>query len=625
MIKVSDAWKAAHKQMLLPESFVEISMNVGDAAVSGSVSSTNTASFANSSDIINAERKTAGELYTLLEQNRWLLDGSQEIAPNTSSLSTNTRYVSSNGSASTVTINLSSTGSSIPGVTITWSREYNEYATAFTVTAKNGSTVLGSVTVTNNKSVVSTLDMPISGYRTLVITISEWSIPDHRHRIDSVKFGQMLVFDKNQIISYTHEMSGNPLGTELSRNAIEFEVDNSDGRWNMLNPSGLAKYLYERQRLVVHYGLQLDSGIEWVQAGVFYLSEWKAPANGMTATFIARDAIEFMLNTTYSRTSCEAKTGVILYDYVGFYRTKDEVFSWDEDEKLLVWGEKPIYEVTRNTSVSIYEISLETYGPHEKTLCRTEYGWTDFSEIRCLSNMELWSDVANAVTASSLRNGTKLCFGNKLKTVRGPVLIPETPISQFLQQCAAASGYTIWQTADGEIHMHTPTFVLGDYAIAKSISYSHPEMELAKPLKTLRFSRYNVCGDSSDFEEYSVNSSGEDVSVDCPYLWDDSTHRSLADKYINWWNSREIVSGEFRADPRLELFDVVVVESKYGEITPVAITDLKYSYTGSFQATYTGKKIPTAMLGTTHDAGIYWEIGGGIIEDEIIEEEVEEV
>lgn len=615
MIEVSNAWKEAHKQMLLPESFVEISLEISDVTVSGTVSGSNVASFANASSIINADKKTVSEPYITLEHNRWLLDGSKTVAPADSSLTTNTRYVSADDSSDTVTITLDSAGETIPGVTITWSTEYNEYATAFTVTAKNDSTTLKTVTVTNNDSVVSTVDMSVSGYTSLEITISEWSVPDHRPRIDSVKFGLMLVFDKNQIISYTHELNGDPLGTELSRNTINFEVDNSDGRWNILNPSSLTKYLYEQQRLTVHYGLQLDSGVEWIQAGVFYLSEWKAPANGITATFVARDAIDFMLNTNYSRSYCEGSTiGV-----TRFYKTKEEIFIiYNDDPKTVTWGENPVYQTSTSISIEIYEVAHETYAAYESMVYRTQYGWMAGENLHASTFKQMLPDVKSAIAVSSLPNGTKLCLGSRFNTTRSPVLISEVPVSQFLQQCAASHGYAIWQTSDGKIHVHTPDFLAaGDYAIGKNISYSHPEMELSKPLKNIKFSLYNVCGDTSGHKEYSVGSSGDSIWVDCPYIWDGGSHDFLSNKYKLWWKNREVVSGEFRADPRLELFDTVTVESTYGKITPVVITNLKYTYNGSFRATYVGKKVDSQLINLAGDNEVHWTISDG----EVLEEE----
>ena len=51
----------------------------------------------------------------------------------------------------------------------------------------------------------------------------------------------------------------------------------------------------ERQEVKSRYGLRLDDGsIEWINGGTFYMSEWYAKQNGLTADFSARDLLEFM-------------------------------------------------------------------------------------------------------------------------------------------------------------------------------------------------------------------------------------------------------------------------------------------------------------------------------------------
>ena len=53
--------------------------------------------------------------------------------------------------------------------------------------------------------------------------------------------------------------------------------------------------------------------------------------------------------------------------------------------------------------------------------------------------------------------------------------------------------------------------------------------------------------------------------------------------------TRKTVSGEFRADPRLELYDIVRVEDRYSRLVNVAITNIKYEFNGSFRGSYTGR------------------------------------
>ena len=79
-----------------------------------------------------------------------------------------------------------------------------------------------------------------------------------------------------------------PIYSELEQSDIEIyklkEVED-----------GMAKYLMARQEVKSKYGLKVNDGsIEWIKGGTFYLSEWNAKQNGMSADFTARDLLEFM-------------------------------------------------------------------------------------------------------------------------------------------------------------------------------------------------------------------------------------------------------------------------------------------------------------------------------------------
>ena len=608
MIEVSNAWKEAHKQSLLPESFVEISMDVVDTDVSASVYGYGVYSESNSTDVVNADKRTNNEPYAWLEHNLWVLDGSRGIAPNKEATGTNTRLITDVGCI--VEFALRSPGKEVPGITITWSSQYDEYATDFTVEIfkRDGEAGLIRIlekTVTNNTNLVSFVDMPSSEYHLVKITVNEWSLPDHRCRIDSVKFGQILVFDKNQIINYTHDMSGSPLGTEVTRNLIEFEVDNVDGRWDLLNPNGIAKYLCEQQRISVHYGLQTNSNVEWVQAGVFFLSEWKTSPNGLTATFTAGDVIEFFQNTNYSRVS---QTGTVTSE-ISAYKTKDDVWP----------GENPVATIPGGASVEVYEMSVQYttgYGDDPEDpgwmRYRTEYGWVNADYVT-LTTQLLIDDLPRSI--AKLPKGISVSYvQGYISTAYAPVSLGTMSVSEFIQKCVASSGYTFWQRANGTLVMRSPATQLSDYVISTNVSYAYPKIELSRPLKEVEIVYHYRHHPDTKSKIYPVADTGERITVDAPYVWWDlkQHQENLANKYINWWNKRGIISGEFRADPRLELFDAVAVESEYGVIAPVMITQLTYTYNGSFRATYTGKVMDDTIV-------------ANIDEDEVIEEVVEGV
>ena len=84
MQTVSDKWKEAHKQNILSESFVEISLDIADTdALADGVPQDNGAVYiSNSSAITDGTDKTPLP-YCTLEQNIWCLDGSRKAIPDT--------------------------------------------------------------------------------------------------------------------------------------------------------------------------------------------------------------------------------------------------------------------------------------------------------------------------------------------------------------------------------------------------------------------------------------------------------------------------------------------------------------------------------------------------------------
>jgi hypothetical protein len=521
MISVSDAWKEIHKQPLLPETFVEISVGVTDVGVEDelTVTGTNEAMFSRSRFSVKNTSSTTPPKYATLEHNLWALDGSRTVVPSSGTYAT-PGYVSQDDSLGGVSMVLDEVRqTTIPGLTITWSSEYGEYATDFKVEAKNGDTVVATTTVTGNTSNVTEVVLELTNYDSLTITILGWSEPKHRARIDFISFGHVMVFTKNDIFSYTHEQYGDLNSAELPKNSITFTLDNSDGRWNPSNPTGLARYLSERQRVIVRYGLDVNGVTEWIKAGTFYLSEWRTPSNGMEASFSARDSFEFLIN-----------------------------------------DKSPALRGKISALVNVVALSLP-------------------------------ADVVVNIDSA---------LDDYIVTELG-----EDTQAELIQMGANATRCIIRHDRDGNVNIEPLNLAQTDYVIASALSYTHPEVTLSKPLREVSV-RY---GEEADDTHYnlSVGNSGERQTVENPFIVSEDQAVLVAEWVRDTMKNRKTVTGEFRADPRLDLFDIVAVESKYGVITPVAITNIQYSYTGAFRASYTGRvlvnenknTLGTFVLGTS--------------------------
>ena len=500
MIQASPAWLAAHEQNVLPETFVEIAYGVVDyeAQRSMSISAGDEAIFSNSGNI--AETNVAPRYYATLEHNLWLLDGTRNIY-DFSFGRDNIGYASDDGRPASVQLTFPRvTTTVIPGITITWSSEYNEYPTSFTVTARRGSTIVASKTFTGNTNVTTVADIELSGYDSILIETHDWFLPNRRHRIDGVVVGVGITFTKRDLMSFSHECEGDLCSGTIPKNSISFSLDNSTGIWNPDNPQGAVKYLAERQKLTVRYGMNVGDDIEWVEAGTFYLSEWDTPPGGMEARFVARDIFEYMTNVPYPA-------------------------GLDGDLQTFI-----------EYAFDLAEVPADFQYYTSQTLSRFE-----------------------AVTEES------------------------RTAAEIVQMCANSCGCIMKQDRLGRLHI-TPLVKEGSgFTIQRRVSLSEPEVVLSKPLKIISI-------DYGDDSHYSVNvtSSGETQTVSNPMITTAEQCGLVVEAVRNALITRKTVKGDFRADPRLDLFDIVTVESKYGDIYPVALTYIKYDYNGSFWATYSG-------------------------------------
>lgn len=305
MVEVSDKWKEKFNETLVPESFVEITCGITEPGINkkATIVTSPAAPFSTFHNIALSDNASISR-YSTGEPNLTVLDGSCSIVPSSPPYGT-TGFLSAeifdDSSHPVIRLELPSENkSSIPGVSICWSTAFNEYATDFSVSAYLGAKKLKTVTVNGNKSIRSDVEVELSGFDAVELEVLKWCLPDRRVRVEQVKIGRYLVFDKTKILSYSHSSARDPISGQLSQESISFSLDNSDRTWDSVNPQGIYKYIYERQPVTVRYGMDVDGKAEWVSGGMFFLSEWSVPANSIEASFQARDAFLYLSSTKYT-------------------------------------------------------------------------------------------------------------------------------------------------------------------------------------------------------------------------------------------------------------------------------------------------------------------------------------
>lgn len=155
--------------------------------------------------------------------------------------------------------------------------------------------------------------------------------------------------------------------------------------------------------------------------------------------------------------------------------------------------------------------------------------------------------------------------------------------AEILQKCANAAGCVMYQNRSGELIIGKLSYADTGYIIPKATSYSYPEIEFSRPLKNVSVSYFD-----NAVVLFQFGGTGETQTLDNEFILTKDQAVTVAKWVCDSLRSRKKINGEFRGDPRLDLFDVVQVESKYGTIVGVVLTDVKVSFTGAFRVTYSG-------------------------------------
>lgn len=504
MFSVSETWKEVQKETILPESFVEVTYWITDPDAHYSSTATNNGAmfYSDHAAIVETKHKKFPK-YATLENNIWLLDGSLTILPDEAPYG-DTGYVA-DAEYPMITIMFPNVVTQpVPGVTIVWSEAYGEYATRCRITALNGTEVVTSYEFYNH-SVRSTFDLPMVGYDRIYVEIIDWIVPDHRPRMERFYLGAREVYTKTELTRYTHSQSVDLLSTELPKNQIVFSLDNSSDLWNPDNPVGNVRYLTGRQEVSVRYGYELPTGIEWIPAGTFWVSEWDTLSNGLEVTFTARDILEF-LDATYAG----PRAG------------------------------------------TLYDIAV--------------------------------SALAHANLPQTSASGTRYVIDESLKTISTDFSDDDKSYTAavVLQMVANAGQCVMHQDRDGVFRIERYIRKQSDYKIEQSISYDHPERLLTKPPQSISV--------NDGLAVENLAPVGETIEITNPLIQQEN-----ADHVVRWATAvlrgRNVVRGSYRPDPRLDVLDIISIESKYSHNFVAAVTEVTYEYNGAFRGRYVGREI----------------------------------
>lgn len=159
-----------------------------------------------------------------------------------------------------------------------------------------------------------------------------------------------------------------------------------------------------------------------------------------------------------------------------------------------------------------------------------------------------------------------------------------TTIAEVIQKGANATRCVMSQGRGGytlDIRRHDVSDE--EYVIPLKLSYAYPEIEYTRPLKAVEVT---YAGDQK--VTLNVGTSGEVQTLDNDFISTEEQAYEVAEWVDKNLRSRKKISGDWRGDPRLDVYDTVWVETKYGMKEKVILTEIDLTFTGAFRMTYTG-------------------------------------
>lgn len=301
-----------------------------DAAEDVTVTATSEAAISNLDQMHNSNIEITSKIATL-EQNYFLLDSSFELPVETDNgeLGWWSNEVSDeNGNLEipqVLEFNFTEDHSSM-GFTIVFDDKANEYAADFTIQVYNSTDILLDEDIkTGNALNTYISEMPVDGYRKIIITFTKTSKPNRRVRVCEVAFGIIQTFDKSNTtaMNLLYEVSLN--AETLPYNELNITIDNSNKKYNMINPNGIYKYLQQGQELDVKLGIgPTEEEVELINMGRFYYITSSAEDDSLTTKITAND-----LFYTLGNSIC--KTGV-----TGTWTVTEAVYAVINDSGLSI-------------------------------------------------------------------------------------------------------------------------------------------------------------------------------------------------------------------------------------------------------------------------------------------------
>ena len=305
MLKVTDGYReaiTAERRRMRLQAVLDL---VSPDIVYGEVTAPAATAYIRAAQIHDKNIHGPARLATL-EHNRWCLDGSWGLAPDTAAeipedteLGYSSQGLSGEGGsfAAAQALQLDFTGvSRLQTASIHFSELPGDgVAEDFTVEILDGSSVLHSEAITGNGERVVVLDgFDVASPTAIRINVSKWAMPQRRIRVIEIVPGLLEEWGNDEVagLDLTQQVDVSccslPYGTAI------LTIDNASRRFEPRSKDGIFESIEERQGIPIRLGPVLpDGSVEFKQLGIFYQYSggWRTGDNGLTIEWTLVDIL----------------------------------------------------------------------------------------------------------------------------------------------------------------------------------------------------------------------------------------------------------------------------------------------------------------------------------------------
>ena len=308
MLATSQAYKEAINaptRRIVPKAVIDFTdpdLNV--TSVSGDID----ASLSFPDQLYDRDETFSGQMYATLEQNRWLLDGSQVIMPDDPTTREGQQGVVGDSlgdedgvDGSTVTITMTGVDT-LQIVTVAATGQLPDgIPYALTLNIYSGATLIHSQTELPNGAVYRFEGFTAIQPSKLELVVDEWNLPGRRFRLIQFLAGAMETWDGSVIYSMHVIQRADFSNLTIPYASASLEINNTDKRFDPANKESLFNSIVARQPVPLWLGVELEDTYEYVPTGVFYQQNegWHIENDGLTIIWDLVDIIGLLVERKY--------------------------------------------------------------------------------------------------------------------------------------------------------------------------------------------------------------------------------------------------------------------------------------------------------------------------------------